>query len=175
MRLFVLLFSLASFAACTSSDPGKVTQPNAAPPASGLQFKFSKAAMETGPEMTNWCHHRFPVAPVINADAANSNRRYFALGEGVFQVVIRLGTTTASFLLKKTGSDTIELFTSNQFPECLSNQVNFTMEDNGASFRYDNRHHIEFSVSAERVGGGLRIWLDLPPASGYGLTVHQME
>jgi hypothetical protein len=25
------------------------------------------------------------------------------------------------------------------------------------------------------VGGGLRVWLEMPPASSYGLTVHQKE
>ena len=170
MRLLVLLLPIALFATCTSPDPGTAGKPDAAP-----RFQFSKAAMETGRETTNWCYHRFPTAPVINADPVNTNRRYFAMGEGVFQIVIRLGTTTASFLLKKSGPETIEILTSKQFPECLSNHVNFTLEADGASFRYNNQHQIEFSVSAVPMGSGFRVWLDLPPASGYGLMVHQKE
>jgi len=175
MRILVLLLPIVLFAACTSPDPGTAAKPEAVPPASGVHFKFSKAAMETGREMTNWCYHRFPIAPVINADPVNTNRRYFAMGEGVFQVVILLGSTTASFFLKKSGNETIEILTSNQFPECLSNHVNFTLEANGASFRYNNQQHIEFTVSAMAMGGGFRVWLEVPPASGYGLTVHQKE
>lgn len=87
-------------------------------------------------------------------------------------MVVDVGTTMASFFLLKKG-DTLEVFTSDQFPECLSSKTNFELEASGTRFRYNNQRHIDFGISTEQVGGVLRIWIDMPVGSHYGLSVRR--
>lgn len=166
-----IFFLFALLAACGPS-PAPPSAAPAAPP-SGLHFQFSTAALIRGDEDDNVCRGSFPEAQPIFADQVDSKRRWFALGDGLYQVVVDLGTTVASFLVRKKSDTVLEVFTSSQFPECLSKQVYFTLKTDGTGFHYNNQQHIEFDVRAEQAGGVLRIWIEMPPVSQYGLMVRK--
>ncbi len=172
MRLYhSLLFTL--LAACGQSPAP--APPAASVPPSGLHFEFSTAALiqSDDDDDDNWCRRAFPEALPMYADPVNSLRRWFILGEGSYHVVVDLGTTAASFFLQKKGDTVLEVFTSQQLPECTSNKANFALEAGGTRFRYNNQRKIDFDISAEEVGGGLRIWIEMPVGAQYGLSVRK--
>ena len=168
---YCIFFLFALLAACGQS-PAPTSPAPAAPP-SGLHFEFSAAALSQSDDDDNWCRTQFPEAQPMYADPANSLRRWFALGEGTYHVVVDLGTTTASFFLRKKGDTVLEVLTSQQLPECASNKANFTMEAGGTRFRYNNQRLIDFDISAEETGDMLRIWIEMPVGAQYGLSVRK--
>ncbi|HNG90716.1 MAG TPA: hypothetical protein PK858_10945, partial [Saprospiraceae bacterium] len=144
-------------------------------PTVGVKIEFSTAAARTGDAPDNWCRARFDQAQVLYPDPANADRRYFILPEGMCRVAVDLGTTTTSFLIRKKSADAVELLSSDQQPECLSNRANFSLENGGTRLRYDNHRYINFQVAPEAVPGGLRLWIEMPAGAGYGLLVHKAE
>ena len=161
-----LLVWLAS--SCTSSDG---TAPASNTTVSGPHFQFSRAAREIGDTEANWCRQLFPDALLVNADPANIKRRYFILAEKAVKIGVGLGATSATCSLKKAGPEAVEVLTGDQFPECLSSRANCSLENNNTVFRYDNQKGIHFTISLEAIGSGLRVWIEMPPESEYGLTV----
>jgi hypothetical protein len=85
---------------------------------------------------------------------------------------VQLGNATSSFFLKKTGEKQVEIFTSDNFPLCASNRANFALVANGASFGYDNKRHITYTVSSQLSAESLFIIIDFPKEMTYGFTVH---
>ena len=169
--LMVFLFAqLSLIAACDPSQP-------AAKPAvkDAVTFQFSKRASVTDlNDKNSWCNNSgFTEATLINADPANSNRRFFLLGECVYGVRLQSGNAVSSFFLRKTGEKSIELFTSDNYPMCLSRRANFSMAGADTWFRYDNGHGIAYTVEAQASAEGLFAILTLPPTPTYGLTVHR--
>lgn len=165
-----LYLPLLLWSACNSSQP---SQPEKSNPVNAA-FQFSKAAGVMHPEADgNWCRNQFTDAALINADAANPNRRFFLLGDGIYRVAAQLGNMTSSFMLRKTGARSVDLFTSDNFPLCLSRREYFSLADGGAFFSYDNRKGINYTVELQSGAEGLFVVLVFPPETTFGLNVHR--
>ncbi len=176
ISIFFLLLSL--FCACADSAEKQEGKPPAEPgriAANGaVTFQFSTAAaIPVLEKKGNWCRSSFPDAVLINADPANFNRRFFRIDQGVYKVGIQLGTTIGTFMLRDAGRKKIDLFTSKNFPECLSSLGNFTLSADASEVTYDNRHYIHFTVDVQQDAGGLVVFLEFPPGSEYGMSVHR--
>ena len=173
MRLFLLLCLLALGCDRTqTTSAGNAPAGNAGQP--GVRFFFSQSPAVTGLKDENsWCNHSFTDAVLINADTGNVNRRYFRLGEGVHRIAVMVGNMTASVVLRQSGEDRVEVFTSDNYPVCLSRRENFTLFDEGASLVYDNKKYIVFTLSGQPGPGGPLILLDIPAKPAYGLNVHR--
>ncbi len=139
----------------------------------GSNFAFSKQAPTMGNDPANsWCRVPFTEAAVVNADPANFNRRLFALGDGPTKVFVEYGKFTAAFILKKNGN-AVDIYTSDNFPECLSNRANFSIGADGATFRYNNNRYIDFEVQLIPLPNGTQIALEMAPGAGYGIEVRR--
>ena len=168
MRLIFIL-SIALFSCSNPASP----QPDK-PGANGPAFQFSKKAPVAHPDAAgNWCNAHFTDAVRINADAANPQRRFFLLEDGIIRVASQLGNMTSSFLLRKTGTHTAELYTSDNLPHCLSRREYFSLTENGAFFTYDNTKGIHYTVELQSNNEGLFAILVFPPDLNYGLNVHR--
>lgn len=138
-----------------------------------LSFAFSQQPpTPAGNPADNWCRVSFPEAAVISADPANSNRRLFTLSDGPNKVMVDFGNIVAAFILKKSGHF-VEIFTSDNFPECLSRKTSFSLAADGNSFRYDNQKHIQFEVQLIPLPNGTQIALEMAPGAGYGMIVRR--
>jgi hypothetical protein len=168
MRLIFSLFIV--FLACNNPSSPQSDKPGASGPA----FRFSKMAAPAHPEAAgNWCNAHFTDAILINADAANPQKRFFLLGEGIIRVASQLGNMTSSFVLRKTGERTAELYTSDNLPHCLSRREYFSLAEGGAFFTYDNQKGINYTVELQSTPEGLFVVLVFPPDLTYGLNVHR--
>ena len=67
----------------------------------------------------------------------------------------------------------MEVFTSKNFPECLSGAGNFTLNPDATMLAYDNKKYINYSADARQDSNGLILFLEFQPGSQYGLTVHR--
>jgi hypothetical protein len=172
---FLLIFLFFSILAACGQSPSTTSNGQSQPAASSsaATFQFSKKAPVTGLKDENsWCNGDFADATLINADPANSNRRFFQLGEGVYRIAIQLGNATSSFFIRKTAGQAIEIFSSDNFPLCTSNRANFSMVEGDASFKYDNGRGINYSVAIQSSAEGLFVILEFSAEITYGLTVH---
>ena len=167
------LFFLCLLAACQSpTPPGNNGQ--ASP--TGVHFQFSTAAPEAGlQEARNWCTHSFHEAIRLDAASGNANRRIFALGSGVHRVVVDAGGQTASFMVKKSAGQIVDVFTSANFPVCLSDRTHFLLQPETGSLHYNNGKLIQFTAQVEERPNGLVVTLEMAPGAGYGFLVHRCE
>ena len=150
------------------SAQGKSNTDNA-----GLTFVFSKqASTPVGGTKDDWCHVPLPEAAVINADPINANRRLFTLSDGPHRVAVDFSNIVAAFVLKKSGN-TVEIYTSDNYPECLSNRSNFSIGADGTTFHYDNQKHIAFDIQLIPLSNGTQIALEMAPGAGYGIIVRR--
>jgi hypothetical protein len=162
-----LVLSLCGLIACNQSSPLEGSKNT------GLKFAFSKQAPPMAASaQENWCRVAFEEAAVIGADPINSNRRLFALSEGPHKVTVDFGNIVASFILQKSGN-TVDVFTSDNNPECLSNRSNFSIGSPGTSFHYNNNKHIDFEVQLVPMANGIQVALEMAPGSGYGIIVRR--
>lgn len=169
MRLCLLLFAACLTACGSSSDPAAT--PSTAPEYRGPRFQFSTAPRTVVyDDDPNPCHQKFSEALAFFPDPANSKRRYFGLGEGLHKVAINSKGTTAFFWLQRKNDTTVEVMTSDQLPECLSNRAHFTLDGSGSRFRFNNEQFLDFDVSAEQAGAVLRIWVEMPLDKAYGMS-----
>ena len=113
-----------------------------------------------------------PEAAVISADQENSRLRLFTLAGGPHRVVVDYGHIVGSFVLQKKWNK-VEVFTSDNYPECLSNRENFEIKEGGNSFQYDNKKHIIFDVHLLPLANGTQIALEIDPDAGYGIIVRR--
>lgn len=175
MRNFIVIIFICSLWACNGSASNQKNSGPSAPPVSdAVTFQMSRA--ETVPlfqEEGNWCKRSFKDAALISADRTNYNRRFFRLDDGVFLVGIEWGGTISSFMVRGAGEKKIELFTSKNFPECLSSLANYTVSPDATTVAYDNKTKIRYSMDAQRDAAGLILYFDFPPGSEYGLSVHR--
>lgn len=173
--LFLFLFLLfgAMFNACR--QPAKPGDEQPAPiAADAVTFQFSRAEMVPVLEKEgNWCRRSYAEAIMISADPANFNRRYFRLDNGIFKINVRLGSTVSAFFLRRAGEKKVEVFTSKNFPECLSSTGNFTLNPDATMISCDNKKHIHYTVDARQDSAGLLLFIGLPTDAQYGLTVHR--
>ena len=170
MRHIHFIFFLSIIAACDqpASQTAVSQQQNA-----GI-LRFSKAAAVTElKDMSSWCNRPFTEAVLINAEAANVNRRYFMLGDGVYRIVIQSGNQSSSFFIRKADGKKADVFTSDNFPMCLSNRANFTMRPDGNAFAYDNQRGIHYTVEAQPGSAEIPVFIEFQPEIQYGLTVHR--
>lgn len=169
MRLISIL--LVIFSACNAPSSPQADKPGTS---SAPGFQFSKATPPAHPETAgNWCSAHFTDALRINADAANPQRRFFLLDDGIVRVAAQLANMTSSFVLRKTGPQTAELFTSDNLPHCLSRREYFSLAEGGAFFTYDNNKGIHYTVELQSNTEGLFAILVFPPDLSYGLNVHR--
>lgn len=164
---FALMVFLC-FQACSGNEKpgqGKAPEKEQTP-----GFVFSSQAPGSG--TANWCREPLPNAVPINADPENQNRRIFMIDNGPCYVTVGYGNIVASFVLKKSGNS-VELFTSDNMPECLSKRSNFTIASQGNSFHYDNLKHISFDVFYQSHSNGTQIVLEMPPETYYGITARK--
>lgn len=167
---FYIFFSLAFLAACGQQQPSTSVSTAPTPP-SGLHFQFSKTPRILPDEdAPNPCHQKFSEALAFFPDPANSKRRYFGLGEGLHKVAINSKGTTAFFWLQRKNDTTVEVMTSDQLPECLSNRAHFTLDGSGSRFRFNNEQFLDFDILAEQAGAVLRIWVEMPLDRAYGMS-----
>ncbi len=177
MRVFVLFILAALILSCNSpasrqNKPGQNQSTQVA--ADAVTFRFSQT--ETVPVFEkegNWCKNSYTEAALISADQANYNRRFFRVDNGVFLVGVDGGGPVSSFMVRSAGEKKIELFTSKNFPECLSSLANFALSPDATTVTYDNKKKIRYVMDAQRDAGGLILFFDFPPGSQYGLSVHR--
>jgi hypothetical protein len=161
---------LAIYACTNPNEPDKETKQKQ-PPA----FVFSTKAAETViRSSSNWCNLPFEEAVVINAESTNLNRRYFAVGSGVYKVVVRKGNTAAPFMVQRRGAS-LEVITSNQFPICLARRSYFDVIEDGRTLKYNNPPYYDFRVETEAWQNALKVTLEFPPGTDYGLIVHRQK
>ncbi|MBX2892255.1 MAG: hypothetical protein KF734_15110 [Saprospiraceae bacterium] len=159
---------------CGTSPQANQKPEQAKAHAAAATFQFSKAPPIThNDHASNWCNEQFTDAVLVSADPANVNRRIFVLGEGIYRVAVQAGNMASLFLLQKSGEHKVELFTSDNFPLCLSFRKSFGMAPDNAWFNYDNERGIAYTVEAQPTDNGLYIIIVLPPTPTYGLNVHR--
>ena len=174
MRFLLTLLALSILTDCNqpSSTPKTQSKPETATNAP-VTFQFSKkAAIQNLYDEKSWCNGAFIDATLINADPANNNRRFFQMEAGAYRVAVQLGNATSSFYLKKADAKSIDIFTSDNFPMCASNRVNFSLAGEGSWFKYDNAHGISYTVEAQPTENGTFIIIEFSGEISYGLTVH---
>lgn len=167
MRFLIVIFLFQIIAGCNETQQ---SSKSGAPDV----IQLSNLPAVTNPaDARNWCQNQFTDAVPINADTSNMGRRFFLLGEGIHRVAVQLGNMTSSFLIRKAGEKSAELFTSDNFPLCLSKRENFNMAENGTFFKYDNHKGVEYSTEVQVSSEGLFVVLTFPPDVTYGLNVHR--
>ena len=167
MRFLTFIFVFQILASCNETQPSSKSGTTNA-------IQVSNQPAITNPaDARNWCQNQFTDAVPINADTSNMGRRFFLLGEGIHRVAVQLGNMTSSFLIRKAGEKSTELFTSDNFPLCLSKRENFNMAENGTFFKYDNHKGVEYSTEVQVSPEGLFVVLTFPPDVTYGLNVHR--
>ncbi len=135
-------------------------------------FVFSKNAPVSGYQNpADWCFQPFSAAMVVSLDKVNPNIRQFSIdGEGVYKFVVEYGKLASSFIVRRKGAgEGLELFTSNQYPYCLSNHANFQIEQDGRAFKYDSPMPIDYRVEYQPVGNGGILRIEFPVGVYYGL------
>jgi hypothetical protein len=121
----------------------------------------------------NWCNPG-PTAPEgapVGAEASNTNRRYFEIGDGTYHIVTRAGNTAASWMVRRLRDGGLELFTSANFPTCLSNRDNFSINPDGRGFYFDNGRGIAYPVEWLADGPTGRVTIEFAPGAYYGIEV----
>jgi hypothetical protein len=167
-HIFLCIVFLAACGPSPDSVPAASSRPSTP---TALHFQFSQAPRTVTYEgEPNPCHQKFSEALAFFPDPANSKRRYFALGEGLHKVAVQEKGTVAFFWIQRKGDLTVEVLTSDQLPQCLSNRAHFTLDASGGRFRFNNGQFLDFDVSAEQAGGVLRIWLEMPLDKAYGMS-----
>jgi hypothetical protein len=137
-------------------------------------FVFSKSVPPADPANTaNWCRKTFADAVLINADRSNPNRRYFLPGQDLVRVAVRAGNLACSFMARKKGEKTLEIFTSDNFPACLSNRIHYQWQAGQDVFSFNNQQGIRFSAAVRPGDSGPALFLEFPPDASYGLLVHR--
>ncbi|MCC7246902.1 MAG: hypothetical protein IT269_14550 [Saprospiraceae bacterium] len=167
----IFSFLLLLFVGCQQPAAPKedaTSKPVLAP----THFEFSKKAPERERDLKNWCWQPSTDAQPINAEKDNLNRRYAVLTPGMaYRVGINAANSTAAFILRANASGVVELFTSNNFPNCLSNFQHFTLSPDGASLHYDNHHYIKFDSGVRQVNGATQFYVDMPADFVYPFEV----
>jgi hypothetical protein len=167
----ILAVPMLVFTTCTNpKETGEENTMGQAP-----AFVFSdKAAVSDLRSANNWCNFAFEEAVVINAEPTNLNRRYFAVGDGVYKVVVRKGTTAAPFMVKRRGTS-LEIFTSDQYPTCLARRNYFSVVEDGRTLKYNNLPYYDFRMETEPWENALKVTLEFPPGTDHGLIVHRQK
>lgn len=171
MRHVIGLALLAFVISC--KEAGKSpdgTQAAAPSKTEGLFFAFSSQSPDFAKE--DYCHLPFSDVAVIQPDPSDVNRRLFALSDGPHKITVDYGNIVAAFILKKTGNE-VDVFTSDNFPMCLSNKVNFSLKDGGTLFHYDNHKHINFDMRLVSLPNGVQVAMEIPVDSTYGIIVRR--
>jgi len=151
--------------------PCWVRQDGQGKPPSGLHFAFSTFVP---PADTDWCAKDFHEAIRINPTPGNANSRLFALGSGLHRIVVEGGGQSSAFMLKKISDQTVEVFTSVNFANCVSNRIKFTIESDG-TLHYDNGRLIKFTATLSQQTNGTVVSLETAPGAGYGFLVHRCD
>ncbi len=158
----MLILAFFSLMGCQQSGDKKEANAPVTPKAT-VRFEFSKKAPEREREFKNWCWQPSTEALPINADKDNLNRRYAVLTPGqAYRVGVNSGHSTSVFFLRASANGVVELFTSDNFPNCLSNQKYFNLSPDGASLHYDNQHLIKFDSGVRQLNGGIQFFVDMP-------------
>jgi len=153
-----------------AASAGKASETIKGPYLRFFQGETIKGMREKG----NWCYEDYPEAVVITADPVNSNRRRFGLGASVYKVTLDLGSSANSFILRNNPDGAIDLFTSDNYPLCLANRVNFKLDADAHGFQYDNEHKFKYAVELQAQNdGGLFVAVDFSSGLNYGLTVRR--
>lgn len=139
---------------------------------SGVFFFSSQPPQNSSKGLPEWCRGQFPNPVVLNAEPDNFNRRIFSFGNGPYKVTVSFGNIVAAFVLQRVGGQ-VEIFTSKSFPECLSNEGNFTIHNETSSFKYDNLKDIHFNVELVNAAGVPSIVIDMGKDAPYGIEVRK--
>ncbi len=171
LRLIVATWCVWLIGSCTNNPQQGIENTSTQTPA----FVFSNKTAETGLHAeNNWCNRPFEEGVVINAETTNLNRRYFAVGDGLYKVVVRRGNTAAPFMVKRRGA-ALEIFTSDQYPTCLARRSDFSLIGDGRTMLYFNPPYYEFRVETEPWQNALKVTLEFPPGSENGLMIHRQK
>ncbi len=178
MKNFIPFFACLSIfcTACQSNTgaPASKTETASPAPPEGWYFQYSKAKQNKGTFAEgNWCQADYSESVVINADRNDYNRRYFILGEGVYKVTITGSMGASSFILRKSGNQSVDLYTSDQNPTCLSSRKNFALKGPSDKWSYDNTGGIAYSVSIGPYEQWARVDILFPPDSGFGMVANR--
>lgn len=172
-QLLVMIISIALLG-CKQSSKNTAADAQGGTNA-GTYFTFSKRPMvQDMRDPSNWCAARFAENAVVNADPKNTNLRYFAMDDQPHKVVLDYGHFSAAFALLKKGNQ-VEIMTSDNYPSCLSNKTNFSLQPDGKSFYYNNKKDIHFEVMLQDLPNGLQINILLPSDLTYGMLVNRCE
>lgn len=178
MNLRLVALVLFGLTGCrqNSSAPQTTSGSAAEAGANTPHFEFSTVPAPQDMEgKASWCNESFAEPVVITPDPVNTNKRVIGLGGGVTKVVVNFGNMASSFFLRRSAQNVVEVFTSQNFPRCLSSQANFMLAADRRSFQYDNQQHIQYPVELSGAAGAPSIVLEFPPGSYYGLTAYRCD
>lgn len=176
MHLKFILFSicLLLMAACGSgASKGAAGNANPAAP-NGPYFQFAQGPKVLQYEAAgSWCDAHFPESPPLTGDPTNANLRRVGLSVGIYKATVSYGNIASSFMIRVNANQLVELYTSDHFPFCLSNQQNFKLSADGRSFDYNNNHHIRYTLELEQGQNGISMAFLYTAADNFGFSVHK--
>lgn len=137
-------------------------------------FRFSPAKSAKGLlAQGDWCQGDFKEGIPLFPHRTDVSRRYFFFGDGLYKVAVQGASGSSSFFIRRTEGETVDLYTGDNFPTCLSQRQNFTLAADGHEFVYDNgyRNANHYTVGLNPEGGQVEI--ALPTEGVLGITVHR--
>jgi hypothetical protein len=133
-------------------------------------MRFSTAAAESmdPANPNNLCKKKFEEPIGLQPDATDPQRRWIGDADGLYRVVIDLGNLRSAAIVRKTGQQA-EVFTSAQYPQCLSARPNFSLSPDGTSVHYQGMKNLSYDLGMVDSRLGLR----LPEGVQMGVTVYR--
>lgn len=125
--------------------------------------------------MPDLCRRPFPEGVPINAANTPDKRRSFVtLKKGQYRIGILGANTLATMILNVGEGQEIEVLSSDQLPECLSNSRNLSLSPAADALRYNNMQYIDCTI---RIGQGAQrepvLTLEYDSANEYGFEAYR--
>ncbi len=174
--LCIIIFSCKNDTSPKSGEyaPGVRSAENQYP--KNISFHFSSApSVQAFKDARDWCNLTFRKAFPFYAVSGNNRIRYFFLPDNAtVRLAVNKDNITASMILRGSKGNQVEVFTSNNFPSCLSIHQNFKLSPDGRFLHYENDKNVSFDLTAEKQQEGFaRVVITLPENVEYALLCHE--
>jgi hypothetical protein len=172
MRFFIyfLFLGCSCGMSCTSNTASENTAQQTS--SENGPFSISKASRNAGTadDRAQPCTKSYTEGVPISPDANNpQNRIIGATKDGWYRIIVR-NQGAIPIILHKSGAKAA-LYTSLQYPECLSNRNYWSLSNDGSVLRFKGEKETEFELMANNGA-----WvLQLPVGKVYGLMAYRCE